>query len=282
VVTTRSGVDPLAAADSPLARADAALPAIVEARASAIVDPWTLAASVAVGLVAISIARATLLPDVGLWDTAEAQTVPPLLGTMHPTGYPAYAILGFLATIALGPLGSPAFVMNLLSAVLFGIAAGSTVVLARLLTTNLPIAIAAGVGVVLTPIVWRLGVQADVHALHLALMATMLAALVGWERTRRRGGAVARANADRWLLAAAILGGVALANHRLTLLFAPGIAVYVLAAPPASRPPSASPRSCTSSCRSVPVSCRRPSCTATPRRSPASGTSSSAASSAVR
>jgi hypothetical protein len=202
-------------------------------RQRAIIDRRTAVASVAVGLVAFAMARATMLPDIGLWDTAEAQTVPPLLGTMHPTGYPAYAILGFVASTALAPLGSPAFAMNLSSAMLLGLAAGSTVLLARLLTGSVAIAVATGLGATVTPIVWRLGVQADVHALHLALIALLLTALVGWDRARRASSrSTGSGSADRWLLAAALLGGLALANHRLTLLFAPGILAYVLAVEP--------------------------------------------------
>ena len=55
---------------------------------------------VAIGtfVLALVVYRATMLPGVGAWDTAENQTVPPLLGTMHPTGFPAYVILGWLAT----------------------------------------------------------------------------------------------------------------------------------------------------------------------------------------
>ena len=52
----------------------------------------------------------------------------------------------------------------------------------------------------------------------------------GWER---RGAARAIApGADRWLVAAAALYGVALGNHTLTLLLAPGIALFVLAVEP--------------------------------------------------
>src|SRR5262245_20417485 len=47
----------------------------------------------AVGLVAFFLARAALLPGVWFWDTAEAQVVGPLLGVMHPTGFPAYVLL---------------------------------------------------------------------------------------------------------------------------------------------------------------------------------------------
>ena len=55
------------------------------------------------------------MPDVGYWDTGEFQTVLPILGTAHPTGYPTYVLLGFVANILLAPLGEPAFRMNVLS-----------------------------------------------------------------------------------------------------------------------------------------------------------------------
>ena len=53
-----------------------------------------------VGLIAFVVARAALLPGVWFWDTAEAQTVGPLLGVMHPTGFPAYVVLGWIASVA--------------------------------------------------------------------------------------------------------------------------------------------------------------------------------------
>ena len=39
----------------------------------------------------------------------------PILGTAHPTGYPTYVLLGFVANLLLTPLGEPAFRMNVLS-----------------------------------------------------------------------------------------------------------------------------------------------------------------------
>ena len=35
------------------------------------------------------------MPGVGFWDTGEFQTVLPILGTAHPTGYPTYVLLGW-------------------------------------------------------------------------------------------------------------------------------------------------------------------------------------------
>jgi hypothetical protein len=192
-------------------------------------DRVVVASALAVGMLAFALARASLLPDISNWDTAEAQTVPPLLGTMHPTGYPAYTVLGWLASFILQPLGSAAFVMNLTSAILLGITAGTTVLLVRMLTDRLPLAVAAGLGIAATPVAWSLGVRADVHALHLALVAVLLLALVGWERARRDD----RPGADRWLLVAAALFGVALADHRLVVLLVPGIVGFVLLVEPA-------------------------------------------------
>jgi hypothetical protein len=186
------------------------------------------AAPALVGFVALGLARSILLPSQGFWDTGEFQSVPPVLGTAHPTGYPSYVILGWLTTIALTPLGEPALRMNLLSALLLAAAAGLTVVLVRQLSGRTSVAIGAGLLLVLTPIPWRMGGFADPHTLHLALMAGLLVLLVGWERSRNAGSP----RADRWLVAAAALYGVMLGNHTLTILLALGIALFVVAVEP--------------------------------------------------
>jgi hypothetical protein len=176
------------------------------------------------GLIAFAVARTTLLPGLGLWDTGEFQTVAPVLGTAHPTGYPSYLLLGWLASVLLAPFGEPALRMNLLSAILLAASAGLTVVLVLRLTGRTLVAVAAGVLLGLTPIPWRVGSFADPHMLHLALVAGLLVLLVGWEeRARSR-----RLDADRWLIAASSLYGVSLGNQALTVLLAPGIAVFVL------------------------------------------------------
>jgi hypothetical protein len=183
------------------------------------------AAPALVGFVALGLARSILLPGQGFWDTGEFQSVPPVLGTAHPTGYPSYVILGWLATIVLTPLGEAALRMNLLSALLLAVAAGLTVVLVRQLAGRTSVAVGAGLLLVLTPIPWRMGGFADPHTLHLALMAGLLVLLVGWERSGHAGSP----RADRWLVAAAALYGAMLGNHTLTILLAPGIALFVLA-----------------------------------------------------
>src|SRR6185295_11465554 len=74
-----------------------------------------LAGPVVVAVVAFALAWPTLMPGVGFWDTGEFQAVPPLLGTLHPTGFPAYTILGWVGSALLQQVGSPAYRMNLLS-----------------------------------------------------------------------------------------------------------------------------------------------------------------------
>jgi hypothetical protein len=205
-----------------------------------------------VGLGALAVIRTTLMPGLGFWDTGEAQTVGPVLGTMHPTGFPAYVILGWLATIVLSPFGDPAFGMNLLSAILVAAAAGGTVLVARRIGVPLVIAAAAGLALALTPIAWKIGTSADAHALHIALVVGIVLLLLTWERRLQAsrsagdasgsagmpvrhgaaGTAASTRSADRWLIAAAALFGVSMANHSLTLLLVVPVGLYVLAVDP--------------------------------------------------
>jgi hypothetical protein len=79
-----------------------------------------------------------------------------------------------------------------------------------------------------TPIAWRLSTRADAHALHGFLAALLLVLLLAW----RRRAAEDRPDAGRWLIAAAVVFGLSLGNHALTLLLAPGMAAYVLLVEP--------------------------------------------------
>ncbi len=188
----------------------------------------TVLAILASGAVALVLAGSTLLRGVAFWDTGELQVVAPLLGTAHPTGFPTYVVIGWIASVVLQPFGEPALRMNLLSAVCLAAAAGLTALLVSRLTGRASLALAAGILLATTPIAWAIGTHADAHALHLALLALLLVVLVGWERARRAG----EPTADRRLVGAAVVCAIALGNHSLVLLLAPGIALYVLAVEP--------------------------------------------------
>jgi hypothetical protein len=191
-----------------------------------------LVAPLAVGAVAVAAATTAMLPGLGFWDTAEFQAVAPLLGTAHPTGYPTYVILGWLANLVLAPFGEPAFRMNLFAGLSVGVAAAVTTDLARTLTRSTPLGVLAGLGLALTPVVWAIGTRADAHALHLAFVAILLRLLVGWEDARARSASPTDGHPDRWLVAAAVAFALSVGNHSLTLLLALPVGLYVLAVEP--------------------------------------------------
>jgi hypothetical protein len=175
----------------------------------------------------------TMLRDVGTWDTAEFQAIGPVLGIAHPTGYPTYTLLAWLASVVLQPFGDPALRANLLSVICVAGAAGLVAATVALLTGRWLIGIAAGAALAVAADAWAVALRADPHALHLLLAASLLAVLVAW--ARRVGD---RLPADGWLLAAALLYGISLGNHALTALLAPGIALFVFTAhPPLLRRP---------------------------------------------
>jgi hypothetical protein len=189
----------------------------------------------------------TLLPTVASWDTAEFQTVGPVLGTAHPTGYPAYVILGWIASVLFQPFGEPAFRMNLLQGVIAAVAAGAATALVGLLTGRRYVALAAGllllampfvsgVSVTLpvtgtittTPVFMRLATHADPHMFHAALVAILFCVLIVWDMRLHGADRENPARADRWLIAAAFVYAVAVANHSLALLLPPAIGLFVL------------------------------------------------------
>jgi hypothetical protein len=209
---------------------------LIDARSLAAVAPAlaAVAPALAVAVLVIVNAWSGLMPGVGFWDTGEFQTVLPIMGTAHPTGYPTYVLLGFVGNILLTPIGEPAFRITVLSLLAVATAAGATVLLVRRLTGSTIVGVATGIGLATTPVVWANATRADPHPIHLAFVALLLLALVRWQDARRDVGEdpAAEGRADRRLVLAAVLFGLAAGNHSLTLLLAPPIGLYVLAVQP--------------------------------------------------
>lgn len=170
----------------------------------------------------------TLMPGLGFWDTGEFQTIGTTLGIAHPTGYPSYTLLLWLTSVLLGPVGEPALRANLTSALLVSGAAALAAVAVVQVTRRPVIGLAAGALLAVAPIAWGNAVRADPHAFHLFLGALLLTLLVAWAGRERAG----IAGAGGWLVAAAVVFGVSLGNHALTLLMAPGVVLYVLSVAP--------------------------------------------------
>ena len=187
-----------------------------------------------VACVTTALGASTIMPGVGFWDTAELQTVAPVLGTAHPTGFPTYILLGWVASVVLSPFGEPALRMNLFSLISIAVAAAVTVDLVRALSGSRAIGLAVGLGFALSPLTWSLTTRAEAHTLHVALVAVLIRLLVSWGQRRQADASMARrgVRTDRWLVAAAVAFAVAAGNHSLTLLLAPPIALFVLAVEP--------------------------------------------------
>jgi hypothetical protein len=186
-----------------------------------------LLAGVLVFFPSLALYARTLMPDVGVWDTAEFQTVGTVLGIAHPTGYPSYTVLAWLGSVVLQPFGEPALRANLLSGLLAAAGSGVLTATVTLLTRRAVVGIAAGATLAISTATWSIGLRADAHALHLALVGLLLLLLVIWSQREQAG-----LRADGLLLAAAVVFGISLGNHALTLLLAPGIAFFVLAVAP--------------------------------------------------
>jgi len=152
----------------------------------------------------------TRQPVVGLIDSGELAAGANLLNILHPTGYPLYTVIGRLATLV--PLGSVYDRVSALSAVLAAGGVGLTMLFLRRLGCS---ALSAGVGTALLAValpVWEAGVEVEVHALTLVLIADLWLAAAGRARS---------------LLLAAFLAGLVLTNHMSALAAVAGAAAVL-------------------------------------------------------
>jgi hypothetical protein len=181
-----------------------------------------------VALVALAIYVRTMMPSTFFWDTGEAQTVPATLSIFHPTGFPVYAMLGWLWSQL--PIGEVAWRMNLLSGVCIAGAAGLVVLIAghlieernRLLRASS--AGVAGLAFAFAAEPWENATRADVHALNVLFVTLVVWLLLVWAAARRSGSA----HADRWLVGASLTFGLGIGAHPLAGLTAVGVAVWVM------------------------------------------------------
>jgi len=156
------------------------------------------------------------MPGMAFGDWGEMQTVPHVLGVAHPTGYPTYILLAWLAQLV--PLGSIAFRANLLSAVLVAGTVAVTVAILIRLEVRPGIALGAALALGAVRTVWAAATVAEVNPLHLFLVALLLHRALVWEAHRSL----------RDLVLGALLVGLALGNHLLIIFVAPFVAVFVL------------------------------------------------------
>jgi hypothetical protein len=142
------------------------------------------------------------------------------LGVSHPPGHPLPSLLGRL--FCLLPVGSLSFRVSLASAVEAGAACSLMVLLAHEVLARVGLrgrvarwarplgAATAGLALGLSYALWFQAVRAEVYALNLLLLVAGALLVLRWDRTRDR----------RFLLAAGLVGGLALCNHHFLVLLA--------------------------------------------------------------
>ena len=100
------------------------------------------------------------------------QHVPARLEVPHPTGFPLYVLLG--KVFSLIPIGSVAFRATLLSATAAAGAIGMLVLIAGRLGVRPVIALAAGIALAGTAILWEEATFPEMNTLHLFLCALLI------------------------------------------------------------------------------------------------------------
>ncbi|MFW6286382.1 MAG: protein O-mannosyl-transferase family [Candidatus Sumerlaeota bacterium] len=179
---------------------------------------WPLVLVVLLGFLYFS----TLCPTIYPGDGPELTSAAWCLGIPHPTGYPLFMVLGFLAQRAL-PLVEPALVMNILTALCSLVAAPGVYLLTRRLMEQIlgeerglgrPVCIAAfgtaffacaGAGW------WGASTSMEVYALLMAFVVWIW--VVGIELIRQPS--------QRKLILLAVLTGFAFLHHQLVLVTLP-------------------------------------------------------------
>src|SRR5436190_705704 len=199
----------------------------------------------------------TLAPTVTLTDSGELIVVAQGVGVAHPPGFPLWVILAHLASLV--PLGNIAVRINFSSAVFAALASAMlTLVVAELMIAipylltrkkrsaqrnkkaeDSPIAqllicapaLGAGLLMAFSRTLWAYATIAEVYTLNALLILIILFLMLRWRRyilADRLNTRPAIRPHDKWLYGAALVFGLALGIHHVTVgLMLPALAVLV-------------------------------------------------------
>lgn len=162
-------------------------------------------------LAAAGIYISTLAPTVLGMDSAELVTGAYSLGIVHPTGYPLYLILGKLFTYI--PIGSIAYRVNLLSAVMGILTIGMLAAIVYRLTYSLLASWAGALFLAVANTFWSMATVAEVYTLHTLILAVVIYVALDY---KEHGG-------PKKPYLVAFLAGLGLTNHVTTALALPFI-----------------------------------------------------------
>ena len=179
---------------------------------------WAAAA----GCASLAVYVRTLAPGVVAEpDTPMFQFIGRVLGVAHNPGYPLYVLRHY--PIAMLPIGSLPYRINLFSAVCGALAVALVFLIARRLGCGRPASLAASLGLAFGQVFWSQAVIAEVYTMHAALVAGVLLGMLEWGRSRQAS----------WYYAGVVALAAGLAHHTTIVAFLPAMAVYVLLTDPA-------------------------------------------------
>ncbi|MGC9523572.1 MAG: protein O-mannosyl-transferase family [Anaerolineae bacterium] len=172
---------------------------------------------------------ATLSPGTVFGDPAEYQFIPAIWGIAHPPGYAFYTLLaGVWQRVVV--VGSVAYRTNLLAAFAGAWAMTRVVSMVLMIAPEagdrrvrdgwvVPFsALVAGGAVAVAPDLWQQSIHANAHVVSVAITSTQLWMLVRWDRSQRMG----------WLYALALLVGVGIAHHPITVWGLPAYGLFIV------------------------------------------------------
>jgi hypothetical protein len=162
------------------------------------------------GIAALAVYVRTLAPDVLYGDSAEFQTLVYTLGHTHSTGYPIYLFLARL--VGFLPIQSPAWRVNLFSALMAALAVAGVYLVARHLTNSRAGACLGALGLALSFTMWSQAIIAEVYAPAAGFLAWIYFFVLRWLQDPKQRG--------RSLFVAGLLSGLSLGMHATTALAA--------------------------------------------------------------
>jgi hypothetical protein len=169
------------------------------------------------GLAAFLVYLRTLAPTVMWYDMGEFTTASYVLGIAHNTGYPLYILLGKLFTLF--PVGDVAYRVNLMSAVFASLTVAFIFLIIAELTRNRMAALIGALTVAFSSTLWASANWAESYPLNAFSTALITWLLLRWRTT----GQV-------WYLRLTLLAfGLSIGNHRLIVLLAPGMLLFLWA-----------------------------------------------------
>lgn len=169
-------------------------------------------------LVPLVVYLASLDSAVGFWDVGEMQTVPYILGIAHPTGFPAFVLLGWLFS-HLFPVGTIALRMALMCALAMSLAAWLVARIVSEQTQSSWLGTGCAWLFAFGQIAWTRGTRTEIHALATFFIALTLYCALHWYKTRD----------PRYLVAGALAWGLGIATHPVVALLGPGLLVLLIA-----------------------------------------------------